>query len=608
MAKVKAPEPEPAAAPAPADYTAVARRYRPQQFAELLGQEHVAGALVNSLQSGRVAHAYLFTGARGVGKTSAARILAKALNCVEGPTPTPCDRCDSCKAIATGEDVDVHEIDGASNNKVEDVRDLRHGVGVGTIRSRYKIYIIDEVHMLSTGAFNALLKTLEEPPPRVKFIFATTEVQKIPITILSRCQRFDFAHVGSGKIFDQLKRIVSQEGHKADDDALKLIARRAGGSMRDSQSLLDQLLASCPGTLTADQVNALLGTAGDERVIELAAAIFKGDAKGALDLLGAWVERGLQVGELVDQLIGYWRSLMLVSCGGPDVRELPVTTTQKEAVFAQAKLTSLDAILSGLDVWTTTRARLRDTPHTQVVLEMAVVRLCRMGELLSVGQLVQALSQPGAIAVGAPGNRAVRPGVALPESATGAKKNGPVTSSSPGPGPQNGYDNSSLALSESTLTEVWRRLLVGLSERSPILGSQIKSANSYAIFGPNTLAIRFTAEYNHVYEACNTESNTRRIEEVLKAVTGSPAQVRLERVAGAGSKNGAADAGVSVVGAADRKKQLMNLPLFQKASQMLGAQIWHVDDEFDPAAPPRVAPRATTDEDDDPPADTTDES
>src|SRR5436305_1405128 len=254
MAKRKVNPPEENPTPPPEGYTVLARRYRPQQFADLVGQEALARALVNAIQTNRVAHAYLFTGARGVGKTSAARILAKALNCEKGPTPTPCDQCDSCKAIATGEDVDVLEIDGASNNKVEEIRDLRQGVGFRPTRGRYKIYIIDEVHMLSTSAFNALLKTLEEPPEHVKFILATTEVQKIPITILSRCQRFDFAHVGPVKIFDQLKNIVQREGHQADDDALRLIARRAGGSMRDSQSLLDQLLASSPGKLTAEHV------------------------------------------------------------------------------------------------------------------------------------------------------------------------------------------------------------------------------------------------------------------------------------------------------------------------------------------------------------------
>src|SRR5262245_8306981 len=201
------------------EYTVVARRYRPQQFADLIGQEPVAQALRNALTGDRVAHAYLFTGARGVGKTSAARILAKALNCEKGPTVTPCDKCTSCVAIANGDDIDVREIDGASNRQIDDIRKIRQDVSTRPTRGRYKIYIIDEVHMLTKESFNALLKTLEEPPPHVKFIFATTEVNKIPITILSRCQRFDFAHVGPGKILEQLKRIVEREGFQADEEA-----------------------------------------------------------------------------------------------------------------------------------------------------------------------------------------------------------------------------------------------------------------------------------------------------------------------------------------------------------------------------------------------------
>ncbi|MFM8271107.1 MAG: DNA polymerase III subunit gamma/tau, partial [Gemmata sp.] len=307
MAKSKPAPAQPAAAGAA--YQVVARRYRPQQFAELIGQEHVAGALENALKSGRVAHAYIFTGARGVGKTSAARILAKCINCfgADKPTATPCDQCDSCRAVMTGDDVDVLEIDGASNNKVDEVRELRQNVGFRPTRGRFKIYIIDEVHMLSTSAFNALLKTLEEPPEHVKFILATTEVERIPVTILSRCQRFDFAQVGPGKIFEQLKLIVQKEGRQADDDALRLVARRAGGSMRDSQSLLDQLLSSSSVRLTAEQVAAVLGTAGDDRVIDLAKAILRGDPKTALDLISAWVDQGLQIDELVDELVEYWR-------------------------------------------------------------------------------------------------------------------------------------------------------------------------------------------------------------------------------------------------------------------------------------------------------------
>ncbi len=221
----------------------MARRYRPQRFEELIGQEHVVRALQGAIAAKRVGHAYLFTGARGVGKTSAARILAKALNCVHGPTPTPCNECDICQSISAGSDVDVLEIDGASNRGIDEIRQLRQNVNVRPSRARFKIYIIDEVHMLTREAFNALLKTLEEPPEHVKFIFCTTEPAKIPVTILSRCQRFDFAGIHLPSIVERLAQIVEAEGVTAEPEALAILARRAGGSMRDSQSLLEQLLA-----------------------------------------------------------------------------------------------------------------------------------------------------------------------------------------------------------------------------------------------------------------------------------------------------------------------------------------------------------------------------
>lgn len=580
-----------------AEYTVVARRYRPQQFADLIGQEHVAAALVNALQSGRVAHAYLFTGARGVGKTSAARILAKALNCEKGPTATPCDQCESCKAIALGEDVDVVEIDGASNNRVDEARDLRQNVGFRPTRGQYKIYIIDEVHMLSTGAFNALLKTLEEPPPHVKFILATTEVQKIPITILSRCQRFDFAHVGPAKIFEQLRKIVDREGYQADDEALKLIARRAGGSMRDSQSLLDQLIASSSGTLTAEQVNAVLGTAGDERVTQLATAVLDRDAKTALDLIAGWVERGLQIGELIDQMVGYWRTLMLINCGGSEVRELPVTPSQKEAALRHAQQVSLDEILAGLDVWTAVKGRMRDNALAQVLLEMAVVRLARMDELLGVGKLASALAQ-GRVPMQAPGTS--RPPSTANEAGESAKKNGRVT-----PGPAPAPDNirqhpAGVSLSELGLPSLWNRVNRHLSDKSPMLASHLKFASLPAISGPNTLVICFQSAYNQAYEVCDREENIRRIEETLERECGQGIKVVCELVTGPASaspqdSNGPPQSAQT----GDRKKQLMGLPLFRKAGEVLGAQIWHVDDDFNPIAParPAAAPDPETDPD-----------
>src|SRR5215211_3168782 len=296
-------------------YTVIARRYRPQSFDELVGQEHVARALQQAISSGRVGHAYLFTGARGVGKTSAARILAKALNCVQGPTPTPCNQCDVCLRVTAGDDVDVLEIDGASNRGIDEIRQLRQNVAVRPSRVRYKIYIIDEVHMLTKEAFNALLKTLEEPPQHVKFIFATTEPQKVPITILSRCQRYDFSGVAADRIQQRLREIIDAEGLEADDDALEIVARRANGSMRDSQSLLDQVIAYVgPGKkITADDAYKALGVASDERVRELAAAVLSGDAKTALDLAAAGTADGVQLGDWVEQSLDYFRDLMVLT-------------------------------------------------------------------------------------------------------------------------------------------------------------------------------------------------------------------------------------------------------------------------------------------------------
>jgi DNA polymerase-3 subunit gamma/tau len=591
MAK-KTPAAAPPDAP-PAEYTVVARRYRPQQFAELIGQEHVAQALTNALNTDRVAHAYLFTGARGVGKTSAARILAKALNCEKGAGPNPCGECESCKAIAEGQDVDVLEIDGASNNKVDDIRDLRSNVGFRPTRGRYKIYIIDEVHMLSPGAFNALLKTLEEPPEHVKFIFATTEVQKLPITILSRCQRFDFAHVGPSKIFEQLKSIVKREKLEADDDALKLVARRAAGSMRDSQSLLDQLLASAPGKLTVEFVHQVLGTAGDDRVIELATAILNKDAKAGLNLIGTWVERGLQIGELVDQLVEYWRALMLAKAGS-DLDELPLSPNVVEAVKKQSGSISLDAILAGLDVWASTKGRMKGSSHGEVLLEMAVVRLSRLEDLLSVGQLLQSVAQNGIPSV--PSSR--------PAPAADPSKKNDLTAPASG-GVQSNHvaapaELTAQELTEETLASVWAGMCQYLSEKSPLLAVQLKSALPPAIFGPNSLAIRFHSSYNTAIDSCRSEQNLLKLGEALKKATGKPGQVKVEAVGGAPPPSvprpAANGTPMAAAPAGDRgKRHLQGLPFFQKAAQALGAQIWHVDEGFNPAS----VPSATAEPDDD---------
>jgi len=318
-------------------YTVLARRCRPQSFADVVGQEPVARALTNAIAAGRVAHAYLFTGARGVGKTSMARILAKALNCPHVADGNPCNTCEICLGIAAGNDVDVLEIDGASNRGIDDIRSLRANVSVRSMRTKNKMYIIDEVHMLTREAFNALLKTLEEPPPNVKFVSCTTEPNKAPDTILSRCQRFDFSTIATVHIADRLRQIAEAEGFQVEPAALELVARRAAGSMRDSQSLLDQLLAFGGEVIGVDDVHRLLGTAGDDRLIELAAALIEHRCDRVLELFDGALAEGARLEELVDQLLSYVRDLMVTAAGAEQVPLLAVSAESRPAVAEQGR-------------------------------------------------------------------------------------------------------------------------------------------------------------------------------------------------------------------------------------------------------------------------------
>ncbi|HXI55713.1 MAG TPA: DNA polymerase III subunit gamma/tau, partial [Polyangia bacterium] len=294
-------------------YLVLARKYRPQRFAELVGQEHIARTLTNAIEQNRVHHAFLFTGARGVGKTSAARILAKALSCAKGPTAQPCGECEFCVEIASGRSVDVMEIDGASNTGVDDVRTLREGARYLPAKGKRKIYIIDEVHMLSTSAFNALLKTLEEPPPHVVFIFATTEVHKIPTTILSRCQRYDFKLIPTARLTEHLQSILATESIAADPEAVRLIARQAAGSVRDGLSLLDQVIAYVgDGALGREVVAEVLGIADRRLLVELTTAILSRDAGATLRGLARAADRGVDLGQMARALLGFLRDLEVV--------------------------------------------------------------------------------------------------------------------------------------------------------------------------------------------------------------------------------------------------------------------------------------------------------
>ncbi|MGI9176384.1 MAG: DNA polymerase III subunit gamma/tau [Pirellulales bacterium] len=381
-----------------AGYQVVARRYRPQLFADLVGQEHVARGLSGAIESGRIGHAYLFTGARGVGKTSAARIYAKALSCDRGPGAEPCNACDSCTAIAAGQDVDVVEIDAASNRGVDEIRQLRQNASVRPARGRFKVYIIDEVHMLTREAFNALLKTLEEPPAHVKFVLCTTEPEKLPITILSRCQRFDFTTVDTPSIARRLAQIVEAEGAEVSPEALMLIARRAAGSMRDSQSLLEQLLGSASGPIGVDDVHSLIGTGREERIGELVAAVAGRDPARALAALDAALEGGADAGGVLEQMLAALRDCLLASvgCDASMLSQSEGVGLDLAAVGGQLGTATLLAMLQILDH---SLSRMRTSGHPALLAEMAVIRLASLEDLDSVAAAVDRLAGSAASAV-----------------------------------------------------------------------------------------------------------------------------------------------------------------------------------------------------------------
>ena len=370
-------------------YTVLARKYRPQSFEDLVGQEHVARTLGNAINSDRVAHAFLFTGVRGVGKTTTARLLAKALNCENGPTPTPCNECGPCREITAGIDVDVQEIDGASNNSVEDVRRLQESLPYRPQRDRYKIVIVDEVHMLSAGAFNAFLKTLEEPPDHVKFIFATTESHKVPVTIRSRCQQYDFRLIPHRLIAERVRAILDAEGLSADEEAISVVAREAAGSMRDALTLLDQLVAVSDDRITADTVAASLGIAAREALYDVARAVLEGDGAAVVAAIDGLADKSVDMQHFARQLLHLVRDLVVLKLGAGD----PAEWVPEEREAAEALIGDIDILELQRAFRATSRVmdEMAHSPNPKLMLEMGLVRVATRPPLQSVSELLSRL-------------------------------------------------------------------------------------------------------------------------------------------------------------------------------------------------------------------------
>ncbi|MFC1813868.1 DNA polymerase III subunit gamma/tau [Thermodesulfobacteriota bacterium] len=495
-------------------YLVLARKYRPQTFDQVIKQDHVTQTLSNAISAGRVAHAILLSGPRGTGKTTVARILAKAMNCKNGPTRTPCNDCRSCREITSGSAVDVFEIDGASNNSVDQIRDLRENVKYMPAHSRYKIYIIDEVHMLSIAAFNALLKTLEEPPSHVMFIFATTEPHKIPITILSRCQRHDFRRIDAESISKHMEGICAKEGIDIAIESLGLIAREAGGSMRDAQSLLDQVTSSAGGKITHEHVIDMLGVIDRKILFDISGAVIREDIHALLDILDEIYDHGHDMKKLYSELVEHFRNLLVLKMVARDSKLVDVPGHEIDQIHDQVKEVSPAYLTQVFDILFKEESAMRFSSQPKLALEMIFIRLFQVKPALPIDELIEKLDD-------------LRKNISeTPESYADTEKRtvkstGTAETVKPfcQPPPEHGKDPD----------RVWGNLFSIISEKHPSLAANLKNATLTKLTdqsieievngnGFNINIVRRSESVNIIEKVCN-EFFGKKMELVIKTKT-----------------------------------------------------------------------------------------
>ncbi len=544
-------------------YTVLARKYRSQTFDEVVGQEAIAQTLKNAIQTDRVAHAYLFTGTRGVGKTTTARILAKSLNCLaaDKPTVTPCCKCESCTAINVGDDIDVMEIDGASNNGVEEVRRLRENAIYAPARSRYKIYIIDEVHMLSTSAFNALLKTLEEPPPHVKFIFATTEPQKVIPTIQSRCQRFDFSNIPALKIVEQLKAVLKREKLKYDENLLGPLAKLANGSMRDALSLLDRLISTGSQPLEANLIEQYLGCPDSEKITVLVEKIGDGDAAGALETSNDLINTGLDRVQIVDALIDYMRDLMVIKTAGADSEILILTEQQRRRAGELAEKFDAAALVYNITALEKLRWSVKNSETGRALLEAALVRFALSEHFLNVDSLVSGTQ--GGSSADIKKNKTSAPAV---EKVDNKPRRSQVT------------DRRTFAPPADDLPRIkknWEQILDSVAEH---LGNGTRimlSSASVTSLKNGLLTLTFPSSEESSMRMCESPATKRQIESAVSK-HGGPVRIKFAAQPAAGVPETAPK---SPVLSTDERHQIANHPAVKTIITELGATITDITEQ-----------------------------
>ena len=485
-------------------YQVIARKYRPQHFRDVVGQEHVTQTLSHAIEQNRIAHAYLFCGPRGTGKTTIARIFAKCLNCTGGPKAEFDDSDPRCQEITDGRSMDVLEIDGASNNGVEQVRELRETCQYVPASSKFKIYIIDEVHMLSTAAFNALLKTLEEPPAHVKFMFATTDPEKVLPTILSRCQRFDLRRIPTPLIVGELKRIAGEEKIQISPEALYGIARGADGGMRDAESTLDQLISFCGSKIEEPDVLSMFGLTAQGHLLELSHAILSGEIQTALQLLNDLAKNGKDLSRLLSDLLNHFRNLLIFQVSKGDLNMLEVSETEAAALRDQAKMADTAAMTRILEVFTDAESRLRDAVSKKILLEVALLKAIEARSAVSLDAVLKRLQEMrGESSAGVPPASVSerRPPARLEpqtiQQRAGPEVGAPTPASATAPPMALCETATPIAPmpGDSSLDSLWTRLVESVGRASPFTRSYLLEAHPVS-FAKNLFIIGFDPEFS----------------------------------------------------------------------------------------------------------------
>jgi DNA polymerase III subunit gamma/tau len=488
-------------------YQVLARKWRPQQFQEVVGQEHVVQTLSRAIRSNRVAHAYLFVGPRGTGKTTSARLLAKALNCSgRGDDPNPCDRCDSCREIVQGNNLDVIEIDGASNNGVEQVRELRENVRYSPARGPYKIIIIDEVHMLSSGAFNALLKTLEEPPAHAKFLLATTDVHKVPVTILSRCQRFDLRRIGIKEIVGRLEEIAKAEKWKVSDAAMLAIARGAEGGLRDAESALDQIVSFQGETVEESDVLGVFGLVSWTTLDRLGTMVLSGDSKGALKVVAELDEGGRDLQRLLQDLLGHFRNV-LVWLHAPELAgSFDLTDTQIEGLKAQAKLADGEKLLRVLEILTEAANQAKYALSRRTVVEVALLKAARAASVVSIDELIAQI-RASLADDDAPASSAVEPDLPAPNEEGRVAE--PAPSGYADPEPREPAEEE-----VARLRSRWKAVLAEVGETAQLAAPYLTEAEALRVEGDHVV-LGFDPEFEEHLKRVETPRCIKALEHAI---------------------------------------------------------------------------------------------